>query len=142
MLDEDFLLEVFDPFGRVRLKRMFGGRAIYLDGLVVALEIGEVLYLKADALTEDAFRDEGLDQFLYEAKGRTVRLPYWRCPEAAFDDAEALRPWIERARSASLRAEAAKAAKEKAKAEKGTKPRASAKRGAPKKTPGSGQPAA
>lgn len=104
MLDEDYLRDLFEPFGRVSIRRMFGGQALYLDGAIIALVLGDdTLYLKADGQTAPAFEAAGSRQFVYEASGRVVQLPYWRIPDAALDDRDEMRPWVERARAAAAR---------------------------------------
>ena len=39
---------------------MFGGQGIFVDGLMIALISADVIYLKADAETVQAFESEGL----------------------------------------------------------------------------------
>jgi DNA transformation protein len=45
----EFLHEVFESFGPIQAKRMFGGYGIYHDGLMFSLVIDNQLYLKSDA---------------------------------------------------------------------------------------------
>ncbi len=45
----DYLHEVFDAFGPIRMRRMFGGWGIYHDGLMFGLYSSGRLYLKTDA---------------------------------------------------------------------------------------------
>ena len=45
----DYLHEVFDAFGSIRTRRMFGGWGIYHDGLMFGLYAAGRLYLKIDA---------------------------------------------------------------------------------------------
>lgn len=109
MFDPDWLVEIFSPYGRATVRRMFGGQGVHLDGLMVALVAGDVLYLKSDAESAAAFDAEGLDAFAYTAKGeRRVLTSYRRCPPAALDDSDEMRPWVELARAAALRAAARK----------------------------------
>jgi DNA transformation protein len=109
MLDAEWLAELFSPFGVPAVRRMFGGQGVYLDGLMVALVAGGVLYLKSDAETAAVFDAAGLDAFTYAAKGeRRVVMSYRRAPPAALEDPDEMRPWVNLARDASLRAAARK----------------------------------
>jgi DNA transformation protein len=96
-LDGDFIVELFAGFGRVTVRRMFGGAGIYADGTMFGLVADGVIYLKADEHTIPDFEREGLKPFTYAAKGkrskRHVALPYWRMPDRLYDDPEELAQW-------------------------------------------------
>lgn len=97
------LNEVFALFGPIRAKRMFGGYGIYHDGLMFALVADDVLYLKADASSEGAFKALGLEKFQYVKKGRTIRMSYYEAPEDLFDNTEQAKIWADLAFEAALR---------------------------------------
>lgn len=101
----DFIKEQFQDFGTVSVRRMFGGAGIFRDGLMFALIADEILYLKADAVSQGEFEALGLPPFTYGAKGgkRTV-MAYWRAPEACLDDRDEMADWARKAFSAALRA--------------------------------------
>ena len=46
--DFDFLTELFAGFGPVAVRRMFSGAGVFADGLMIALVVDGVIYLKAD----------------------------------------------------------------------------------------------
>lgn len=100
------LVALLTPLGPVRSRRMFGGHGIFMDDVMFALIAGGVLYLKADAETEEAFREAGSRPFTYRRKDREVSMSYWRAPEGVADDMAALTPWAERALGAARRAKA------------------------------------
>ena len=106
----EFLAEQMADFGPVSVRRMFGGAGIFRDGLMFALVIGEVLYLKADAQTQPAFEAEGLDPFTYATKNhpRTV-MSYWRAPARCLDDSDAMTEWCRDAFAVALRSAKPKA---------------------------------
>jgi DNA transformation protein len=106
----DHCRELLAPLGGVRVRRMFGGHGIYLDDLFIAVVADQVLYLKADATSEPAFRAAGCRAFIYQAKGRVVNLGFWTVPEQAMEAPPEMAPWAHRACGAALRARAAKAA--------------------------------
>ena len=41
--------DLFASLGAVRIRRLFGGKGIYHRGLIIAIEMGGELLLKADA---------------------------------------------------------------------------------------------
>jgi DNA transformation protein len=108
-VDREGLEELFSPFAVVSVRRMFGGNGVYFDGLCFALDLGGEVYLKADAETEPDFVAAGSHPFVYQARGRTVKVAYWRLVDSAYDDEDELRRWAELALLAARRAAAAKA---------------------------------
>jgi len=91
------LEELFAPLGGVGFRRMFGGAGVFCDGLMFALVLDDVLYLKADERTRPQFGAEGCEPFRYQARGRTVTTSYWRLPERLFDDPERFAEWADTA---------------------------------------------
>lgn len=92
--DQDYLVDLFAPFARVTLRRMFSGHGVYRDGVVFALAIGDGLYLKSDAASAPLYDAAGATPFTYATKrGETTVGSYRRMPEACFDDEDELRHW-------------------------------------------------
>lgn len=109
-MDPEWLHVLFSPFGRVGIRRLFGGQSVYVDSLIVAFVADDVLYLKSDADTAPVFDAAGLAAFSYVAKGeRRVLTSYRRAPAESLEDPDALRPWVMLAREAAGRAAARKA---------------------------------
>lgn len=121
----DYLHDLFSAFAPVTTRSMFGGHGVYRDGLILAIVIDEVLYLKVDDATRADFEAEGCAPFLYEARGKRIPMSYWSVPEFALDSPQEFRPWAQRAWEAALR-------KPKA------KPKKRAKKRVPKTGAGSG----
>ena len=48
-MDNAAIEEMFSALGPVMVKRMFGGKGIYFEGRILALEVGGDILLKADA---------------------------------------------------------------------------------------------
>ena len=107
-MTHDDLYDLFAPFARVVLRRMFSGTSVYVDGRIIAIEIDGVLYLKADDVTEPVFEAEGLQKFTYSAKGKTMTMRYFQTPDEAYEDPDAFRPWFKLAIEAAMRAPAPK----------------------------------
>lgn len=98
----EYLQEVFEAFGQVSARRMFGGYGIYHDGIMFGLVAEDALYLKADESTARYFESQGLGQFEYHKGGKTVRMSYYLAPEEIFDDPAAAVLWAKRAYDVAL----------------------------------------
>lgn len=109
MLPDDYLHELFDPLGDVRVKRMFGGQGIWAGPVMVALVADGTLYLRVDDETRPVFEAAGCAPFTYSGKGKPVTMPYWTPPPEVLDAPEDFRPWAEKALAAALRAKPEKA---------------------------------
>lgn len=140
--DEDiaWFCELLAPLGRIAARRMFGGAGLYVDGLIVGLEIEGTLYLKTDDLNREHFAAAGGSPFVYAGKGKAITVNYWTAPDEAMDSPEAMRPWARLALDASLRSAAAKPVSKKTSPKKKTisknvvQKRVASKQAAPKKT--------
>lgn len=113
-------LELFSPLGAARAKKMFGGHGLYVDDVCIALILNEQLYLKADATTCHAFEVAQGQPFVYQAKGRDVRVNFWTPPTEAMESSNSMLPWARLAMEAALRARLNKTTR---KAPPSTKPR-------------------
>jgi DNA transformation protein len=98
------LHDVFGLFGQIQAKRMFGGYGVYREGVMFALVVDDVLYLKADEESASWFVELGLAQFEYEKGGRKVKMSYFAAPEGIFGDPVKAKLWADRAYGAALRA--------------------------------------
>ena len=109
LMNADGIRELFEPCGVVQLKRMFGGRGIYLRGRIIALEFEGTIWMKTDDQTRPAFEQAGSRAFTYSKKtGEVGVMSYFMLPEAAFEDPDILRDWVKLAEQASERAEIVK----------------------------------
>lgn len=99
----DFLREQFSHLGDVSVRRMFGGAGLFCDGLMFALVVDEVVYLKVDDHNRAAFEEKELEPFVYQRKAQPVTLSYHRAPEEIFDDPDAARYWGRLALDAAVR---------------------------------------
>ena len=95
--------ELLVPLGAVRTRAMFGGHGIYVDELFVAIVVGEMLYLKADAATAARFQAAGSEPFVVESRGRKTTMNFWRTPAQALESPAAMMPWGRLAMGAATR---------------------------------------
>lgn len=92
-MDAADIEDLFRPLARVTCKRMFGGKGIYADDLIFALEIDGEIFLKTDAQTRPLFEAAGLRPFVYESSRGETATSYWLLAPAAFDDDAELLKW-------------------------------------------------
>ena len=103
-MDNDEIRDVFQSLGPITIRRMFGGKGIYCDGVIFALEVRDEILLKADAETAQRFAEAGARQWIYERKdGKTGAMPYWSVPDDAWDDPDLMAQWARLAFEAGLR---------------------------------------
>lgn len=105
-MDKDAIEDMFQALGSVTIKRMFGGKGIYHQGRILALEVQGEILLKADAQSAPDFEAAGSRQWAYDGKqsAKPVKMPYWSVPDEAFDDPDVMAEWVRRAYAAALRA--------------------------------------
>jgi DNA transformation protein len=109
----DFVIELFEGLGPVRIRRMFGGAGVYAGDVMFGLIDDETLYLKTDDALKAELAAEGSVGWVYSrAPGKWEETSYWRLPETALDDPEEAVAW---ARKSLAVAEAKAAAKPKKK---------------------------
>jgi DNA transformation protein len=102
-MDDETLRDLLQDFGPISIRRMFGGKGIYHQGLIFALVVRDELLFKADELT-------------YEGRkgGDPIGMPYWSVPSEAFDDPEIMTEWARLAYEAALRSGQSKPQKKSA----------------------------
>lgn len=103
-MDNVAIEDMFSSLGPVTIKRMFGGKGIYVEGRIVGLEVNGEVLLKADTQSAPAFQAAGSEQWSYSGRGRPVHMPYWSIPLDAFDDPDEMARWVQLAFEAALRA--------------------------------------
>ena len=107
MSDED-IREVFASLGAVAIRRIFSGKGVYVDGVIVAIEYGGELRLKADPISAPEFEAAGATRWSYEGRRGGVAMPYWSIPSEAYDEPDLMAEWVRRALQAGRRAQASK----------------------------------
>ncbi|MFT3913806.1 MAG: TfoX/Sxy family protein [Anaeromyxobacteraceae bacterium] len=110
-------LELLSSVGPVQARRMFGGHGVYCRGVMFGLLDDDELFVKTDELSRPTFVDAGCRMWVYPGAGME-ETSYWRPPDGAHEDPEAMRPWAELGLAAALRKKAAKDAAARAKAER------------------------
>lgn len=101
-------MDLLSDLGEVSARSMFGGTGIYCDGVMVALEAFDEIYLKTDDRTKGDFEAAGSEPFVYEGKGQPVTMSYYRVPDTAVDDRHEFLRFAALALGAARRARAGK----------------------------------
>jgi DNA transformation protein and related proteins len=103
---------------------MFGGWAIYVEGLSIAWVIdlspkgtgnNERLYLKASDETRELYEAAGCQRFAYQAKGKENSVNYYTAPDSAMESPGEMLPWARLALNCALEAKMKPKAKRKPK---------------------------
>ncbi len=97
-----FVHDLFAEIGPLTTRKMFGGLAIYKDGVIFALGIDDgQLMLKGAGDMPAAYEAEGWARWFYTRLGRSdTAMPYWIMPDSLLDDPEAATDWARRALAA------------------------------------------
>lgn len=105
-MDADAISDLFSGLGPVTINRMFGGKGVYHNGVIVAVELRGELMLKGDKVVAPAYEAAGGRQWTYvhSRHGKTVSMPYWSLPDGAADSPDEMTPWARKAYEAGLRA--------------------------------------
>lgn len=104
----ELILELWEPLQPLNIRKMFGGYGVFKDGLMFAIFIGGVLYLKVDHLTSSDFSKRSLKPFSYErvdklGKKKTIELSFFEVPLDIYDEPLMAIEWARKALGAALR---------------------------------------
>jgi len=89
--------EIFSGLGAVRVGRLFGGAALYIDDAMFAMVQGNQLYMKADAQLAKAYADAGSDPFFYQTRSGVRIIPgLMGLPDSALEDPDEALAWARR----------------------------------------------
>ena len=98
-----YLQEVFELFGPISARRMFGGYDIYHQGLMFGLVADDTLYLKADAENVGYFHELEQAPVEYHKQGKVMKMSYYLAPDEIMDDREQAALWAQRSFAAAVR---------------------------------------
>lgn len=84
----DYVVELLAGFGKVEVKRMFGGALLSRGGVSFAVLDDDTFFLKADPALGAELKAQGCKPWSYSVKkDGTVRdIAYWSLPDTAADD--------------------------------------------------------
>jgi DNA transformation protein len=96
--------ELLASLGPCKAVRMFGGYGLSIDGMNLGLIAWDTLYLKTNAETEPRWLAAGSKPFIYEAKGKPMKLNYYTPPDEALESPALMAPWARLALQAAMAA--------------------------------------
>lgn len=102
-MDDEAIRDIFAGLEPVSIRRMFGGKGIYHQGVIVAIEVDGQIMLKGDSETGPEFERAGATRWVYSGKNKPVAMPYWSIPDSAVDDPDEMAVWTRKAYEAALR---------------------------------------
>src|ERR1044071_355649 len=84
----DYAEELLAGFGKVDLKRMFGGAMVLRNGVGFGILADDTFFIKADTALGAELKKQGSKPWSYSVKkDGTVRdIAYWSLPDTAADD--------------------------------------------------------
>ncbi|MBE7183751.1 MAG: TfoX/Sxy family protein [Methylobacterium mesophilicum] len=102
-MDDEAIHDIFETMQPISIRRMFGGKGIYRDGLIFGVVLRDALMLKGDDAIGPEWEAEGAVRWSYQNKtGKTVSMPYWTVPVDALEDREVFAIWARQAFTAAL----------------------------------------
>ncbi|MFH1312752.1 MAG: TfoX/Sxy family protein [Candidatus Eisenbacteria bacterium] len=97
-VSDEFLEHVLDQFsgwGRVTVRKMFGGAGLYRDGAMFGLVADDVAYLKVDESNRNDFERAGSAPFRPHPD-KPITMSYFEIPWEVLEDPQELIKWAKR----------------------------------------------
>lgn len=94
--------DLFHDFGRITLRRMFGGEGIYAGEKIIGLVVDERLYLKTTEANRADYLAEGCKPFSFRRGKKITATSYYAVPERLLDEPEEFSGWARKAQAAAL----------------------------------------
>ena len=94
--------DLFHDFGRINVRRMFGGEGIYAGDQIIGLVVDDRLYLKTTDSNRADYLAEGCKPFTFRRGKKITATSYYAVPERLMDDSEEFAIWARKAHAAAL----------------------------------------
>jgi DNA transformation protein len=94
--------DLFEYFGPISLRRMFGGEGIYAGDQIIGLVVDDRLYLKTTDSNRGDYLAENCKPFTYMRGKKITATSYYAVPERLLDDAEVFAGWVRKAHAAAV----------------------------------------
>jgi DNA transformation protein len=105
-VSDDFLNYIIDLLAgwkAVTIRRMFGGAGLYADGVIFGVVADDIVYLKVDDSTRDAFIQAGSRPFEpYHDNVKAAIRTYYEAPPEILDDPNEFARWAQQSLDISL----------------------------------------
>ena len=103
-----YVAEQLAPLGRISSRAIFGGVGVFIDDRLLAIVMGEKLYLHTDKSNLDDYVARGMPQFKPYPNAFDLTTDHHEVPQDVINDAQQLKVWGERALNAAVEAARAK----------------------------------
>jgi DNA transformation protein len=103
-----YVAEQLAPLGRISSRAIFGGVGVFIDDRLLAIVMGEKLYLHTDKSNLDDYVARGMQQFKPYPNAFDLTTDHHEVPADIVNDAEQLKIWGERALNAAIESARAK----------------------------------
>jgi len=86
---------LFQEFGKITLRRFFGGEGICSGEIMIGMVFSDTIYFKTDETTRKAFLAEKSEPFTFlkRSTGETIVTTWFALPDRLYDDPEELAQW-------------------------------------------------
>lgn len=81
-------LKLFEQFGRVKSRSMFGGFGIFVDEAMFALVVNDALHIRSDDSTVEQFKTAGYQPYVYKKRGFPVVTKYYALPDELWNNTD------------------------------------------------------
>ena len=107
--------DLFQEFGRITLRRFFGGEGICSGETMIGMVFSDTIYFKTDEKTRKAFLAEKTKPLTFKKRstGETIVTGWYAIPDRLYDDPEELARWARAAYNAAAASPTAKKKKRK-----------------------------
>ena len=100
----EYILDLLDPLAAISSRKMFGGYAIYQNGLTIAIIAHDEIYLKVDESNIDDYKQLNSQPFTYQKQGKTITISNWKVPAEILEDQDRFIEWAEKSYQVALKA--------------------------------------
>lgn len=100
----DYVHDILSPHGHIKIKAMFGGFGVYMDGVIIGIIADHQLYFKVDASSVKDYENFGSEPFTYKKEGKDYIMSYWRVPDEVIEDQEMMQRFMNTAYAISSQA--------------------------------------
>jgi DNA transformation protein len=94
--------DLFQSFGPIAVKRMFGGEGIFAGPVMIGLVMDEQIYLRTDEGSRPGYLAEKSKPFTFRKGGKTITTAYYSLPDCLLDEPDELAEWARAAQRIAL----------------------------------------